>query len=70
MSPVRQPALAVITAAGRNRPGPHHARSGFLAHLLAADPWLGVTVIAAIVLAGFMLALVKATGRVAGGLAN
>lgn len=60
MSPVRQPAPAV----GRDRPGPHHARSGFLAHLLAAGPWLGVTVITAIVLAGFTLALVKATGRV------
>jgi hypothetical protein len=64
MSPIRQPALAVITAAGRDRPGPHHARSGFLAHLLAADCWLGVMVIAAIVLVGLMVALAKTAGRV------
>jgi hypothetical protein len=60
----QQPALLVITATGRDRPGPHHARNGFLPHLLAADPWLGVIVIAAIVLAGLMLTLIRTTGRI------
>lgn len=68
MSPARQPALLVITAAGRDRPGPHHARDGFLPHLLAADPWLGVIMIAVIVLAGLVLALVKTTGRILEGI--
>jgi hypothetical protein len=64
MSSARQSALLAITAAGRDRPGPHHVRNGFLPHLLAADPWLGVIVIAAIAVAGLMLALIKTTGRI------
>lgn len=64
MSPAWQSALLVITQAGRDRPGPDHVRSGFLPHLLAADPWLGVIVIAVIVLAGLVLALIKTTGRI------
>jgi hypothetical protein len=64
MSAARRPALLVIRAAGRDRPGPRHARNGFLPHLLAADPWLGVIVIAAIVLTCLMLALIKTTGRI------
>jgi hypothetical protein len=64
MSCARQPALHVITTAGHDHPGPRHARNGFLTHLLAADPWLGVIVIAAIILAGLMLALIKTTGRI------
>lgn len=59
----RQPALLVVTVAGRHRPGLPHARNGFLSYLLTTDPWLGVIVIIAIVLAGLMLALIKTTGR-------
>ena len=64
MFPARQSALLVITAAMRDRPGPHHARNGFLPHLLAADPWLGAVVIAAIVLAGLMFTLIRTSGRI------
>lgn len=64
MPSARQPALLVTTAAGRHRPGPPHARHGFLSHLLTTDPWLGVVVIIAIVLAGLVLALIKTTGRI------
>jgi len=46
--------------------GSHHARHGFLAHLFASDPWLGVIVVAAMILAGVMLALIKTTGRILG----
>ena len=67
MSSARHPALLVITSAGRDRPGPHHAHNGFVPHLLAADPWLGVIVIAVIILAGLMLTLIKATGRILDG---
>jgi hypothetical protein len=67
MSAARHPALLIITSAGRDRPGPHHARNGFLQHILATDPWLGVMVLIAIVLAGLTLALIKTTGRILAG---
>ena len=64
MPSARQPALTVITAPGRHRPGLPHARDGFLSHLLTTDPWLGVIVIIVIVLAGLVVALIKTTGRI------
>jgi phosphoglycerol transferase MdoB-like AlkP superfamily enzyme len=64
MLAAQQPVLLVLTVAGRNRPALPHARDGWLSHLLTTDPWLGVIVIIAIVLAGLMLALIKTTGRI------
>lgn len=51
----------------RDRPGQHHGRNGFLSHLLAAYPWLGVIVIVAIILVALLLALIKTTGRALAG---
>lgn len=48
----------------RDHPGPRHARNGLLPHLFATDPWLGVLVIVAIILAALVLVLIKTTGRI------
>jgi hypothetical protein len=68
--PVRSfPQAAVLAAmlAGRYRPGRHRDHYGFLQQVFATSPWLSVTVIALIVIAGLVLALIKAAGRLLGG---
>ncbi len=55
--------LLAAMLAGRYRPGQHRGHDGFLQHAFAASPWLGATVLALVVLAGLVLALVKAAGR-------
>ena len=67
MPSARQPAPLVIAVSERHHPGQPHAGNGFLWHLLTTDTWLGVIVIIAIVLAGLMLAMIKATGRILSG---
>lgn len=66
MPAAAQTVLLATTLAGRYRPGrhPHH---GFLQHLFATDPWLGVLVIAPIVVLGLILAVTKRAGRVLAG---
>ena len=55
--------LLATMSAGRYRPGPHRDHNGFLQHVFATSPWLGALVVALIVIAGLVLALIKAAGR-------
>ena len=59
-----QAALLAITMSRQYRPGQHHSHNGFLQHAFAISPWLGVTVVALIVLVGLVLALIKTARRV------
>lgn len=53
--------------AGRYRPGQHGGHNGFLQHVFATSPWLTVITVSLIVIAGLLLALIKAVGRVLDG---
>jgi amino acid transporter len=66
MSFSRATPLATMLA-GRYRPGQHRDRGGFLQHVFATSPWLGVIVITLIVIAVLVLASGKAIGRVLDG---
>jgi amino acid transporter len=58
--------LAILLT-GHYRPGQHRGRGGFLQHVFATSPWLGVITVILIVIAGLVLALIKAAGRVLDG---
>lgn len=57
----------VTMLAGRYRPGQHRDHNGFLQHVFATSPWLGVITVTLIVIAGLVLALIKAVGQVLDG---
>lgn len=58
-----QAALLAIMLARRYRPGQHHHHNGFLQHVFATSPWLGA-MMAALIVVGLVLALIKKAGRV------
>jgi hypothetical protein len=62
-SPTLSAQLVAVTVS-HDHPARHHHDSGFLSHLFATSPLLGTIVVIAIVIACFMLILLRAVGRV------